>query len=149
MPGGSATAKFAVAGSPVAWKELRAPVELAFRPTVCPMTCTVKLHDVLAARLARLRLTLLVPGTAVMVPPGQDPLRPLGLATTTPAGSVSVKPTPVSGSAAFGLTMVKVRKENIPTPMVGGENVLVMVGGVVGAQLGNLTAPIRVVLPLL
>src|SRR4051812_18676913 len=44
-----------------------------------------------------------------MVPAPQEPVRPLGVATTRPAGSVSVNATPVRPLAAFGLVSVNDR----------------------------------------
>src|SRR5438093_672092 len=65
-------------------------------------------QDVPAARVPPLRLTLDEPAVAVMVPPPHEPVRPFGVATTRPAGSVSVKATPVRGVPAFGFVSVKV-----------------------------------------
>src|SRR5882672_186825 len=69
---------------------------LFFAPAVVPVTFTLKVHEVLVARVAPDRLTELEPATAVMVPPPHEPVRPFGVATTKPAGRLSVKATPVS-----------------------------------------------------
>src|SRR5215467_1784966 len=59
---------------------------LFFRPAVVPVTLTWNVHTLFAASVAPDRLTPPLPAVAVMVPPPHDPLRPLGVATTRPAG---------------------------------------------------------------
>jgi hypothetical protein len=68
-----------------------------------PETFTAKLHAALAASVAPDKLTLAEPAAAVIVPPLQLPVRPFGVVTTNPAGSVSVNPMPVREVAALGL----------------------------------------------
>jgi hypothetical protein len=97
-------------------------------PAVVPVTFTEKLQEELAANVAPDRLTEPDPAVAVMVPPPQEPARPLGVATTSPAGRVSVKPTPVS-DAELELAMVKPRLVVPPTGMLAAPNALLMVGG--------------------
>src|SRR5437763_836688 len=87
--------------------ELTAPVVLFCAPAAMPVTFTERLHEALGLRLAPERLTLLVPSTAVMVPPPQVPLKLLGVASTSPAGNVSVKAIPFRVVALLGLLMVK------------------------------------------
>jgi hypothetical protein len=53
---------------------------------------------------------LLDPAAAVIVPPPQLPVNPLGDATCSPAGRVSLNPIPVSDCVAFGLLTVKVNE---------------------------------------
>src|SRR5437899_1730407 len=79
---------------------------LFFTPAVVPATFTLKVHDALAANVAPARLTLPEPAVAVMVPPPQLPVRPFGVATTRPAGRLSVNATPVSATVVFGLVML-------------------------------------------
>src|SRR5258708_26247117 len=69
---------------------------LFFAPAAVPVTFTLKVQDALVARVAPDRLTDPAPATAVIVPPPQLPVKPLGVAITRPAGSVSVNATPVS-----------------------------------------------------
>ena len=64
-------------------------------PHSSPLDVTLKLHELLAARVAPERLTVPLAATAVIVPPPHVPDRPLGVATTKPAGSESVNATPV------------------------------------------------------
>ena len=93
------------------------------------MTFTENVHKALAASVAPVRLTTLVAWVAVIVPPPQVPLRPLGVATTKPAGSVSLKPTPLREAPAFGLVMVKLREVAPFSGMLPAPKDLVMVGG--------------------
>jgi hypothetical protein len=73
-----------------------APVVLFFTPTVVPVTFTVIAQVVPGvAMLPPVRLMLPEPAVAVTVPP-QLLVSPFGVATTNPAGNVSVKATPVS-----------------------------------------------------
>ena len=65
-------------------------------PAAIPVTFTENVQELLAAIVPPLRLITLVPAVAVIVPPPQEPVRPFGVETTKPAGSVSLKPTPVS-----------------------------------------------------
>ena len=73
------------------------------------------------------RLMLSPPAVAVVVPP-HVPLKPNGLATTTPAGKVSVNAMPVNG-VALGLVTVKDNADVPPAGMIAGVNALVRVGG--------------------
>jgi hypothetical protein len=54
---------------------------------------------------------------------------PFGVATTKPETSVSEKATPLRAVEVFGLLRVKVIVEVPFTPIVVGENALLMVGG--------------------
>src|SRR5262249_14511082 len=74
-----------------------------------PLTSTTTVQNELIGRPAPLRLIEFEPAVAVAVPP--QPFDKLfGVATTNPAGSVSVKPTTVSGSGfAAGFVIVKVK----------------------------------------
>src|SRR5258708_20195776 len=74
---------------------------LFFTPAVVPVTFTDNVHEALIASVPPDRLTVPEPATAVAVPP-QVLLNPLGVATTRPAGRLSVKATPVSATLAFG-----------------------------------------------
>src|SRR5450759_3261477 len=71
----------------------------------------------------------LAPNMAPAPQPGM--LKPAELPMLRPAGSASVKPTPVSGTA-FGFMIVKVRVEPPFTGITDGENALVMIGGATG-----------------
>src|SRR5262245_28919998 len=80
IDGGATTLIEADAVPPVPpWVELTLPVVLFCRPAAVPVTFTLKLHELLAARVAPDRLMTLVPCVAVIVPPPQEPLNPLGV----------------------------------------------------------------------
>jgi hypothetical protein len=74
--------------------EVTLPVVLFCVPAAAPVTFTEKVHDVLAARAAPVKLITLVPAVAVIVPAPQVPTWPFGVAITSPAGRVSLKPKP-------------------------------------------------------
>ena len=74
-----------------------------------PITFTAKVQEVLAVKVAPERLIRVVPAVAVMAPPPQLPVNPLGVATTRPAGRVSVNPTPDKEYPALLLVAIKVR----------------------------------------
>jgi hypothetical protein len=75
------------------------------------------------------RLMLLLPGVAATVPP-QLLVRPLAVETTRPAGSVSVKPIPVSDTVlVLGLLIEKDRVVLPPTAMEVAPNESLIVGG--------------------
>src|SRR5262249_58027864 len=68
------------------------------------------------------------PAVAVIVRLSQVPMRPLGVATTSPAGSVSVKATPVRLVLGLGLVMVN-DSDVVPlSGMLAAPKALVMVG---------------------
>jgi hypothetical protein len=103
ITGGATTLMLAEAVPPVPPSlEVTAPVTLFFSPADVPVTFTENVHELLAASLAPDKLIRLLPAVAVMVPPAQLPVSPFGVDTTSPAGSVSVKPTPVKDVVVFG-----------------------------------------------
>ena len=59
-------------------------------PTDVPVTLMANVHDAKGANVAPVKLTELEPATAVMVPSKQLPVRPFGVATTSPDGRASV-----------------------------------------------------------
>ena len=97
IEGGATTLRLAEAVPPVPPSvEVTAPVVLFFCPADVPVTFTENVHELLAARLAPARLITFVPCVAVIVPPPQTPISPLGVEITSPAGKLSEKPTPES-----------------------------------------------------
>src|SRR5438552_273467 len=109
--------------------EVIAPVVLFFGPEVVAFTLTEIVHELLIATVPPLRLTLPLPAVAVVVPP-QVLLRPFGVATTSPAGNVSVNATPVSATVfAAGLVIVKVTLVVPFTGIAAAPNALLMLGG--------------------
>ncbi|MFT0743246.1 hypothetical protein NW848_16640 [Synechococcus sp. RC10A2] len=83
-----------------------------------------------AARTPPERLMILVPGIAPKVPP-QVLVRLGGLATSNPAGRLSVKLRPVSWIPEL-LVIVKLRVTGTPTEVVEGLKLLVNVGAAKG-----------------
>jgi hypothetical protein len=75
---------------------------------IVPVTLVAKLQEAPAGSAAPARLMLFELATAVIVPPPQLPVNPLGEDTVRPDGKVSVKPMPLSDSAAFGFERLKV-----------------------------------------
>src|SRR5438105_5712780 len=126
---GAATATLAEAVPPVPPStEVTALVVLFFAPAVVAVTFTLKVHEALDARVALARLMLLDPVAAVIVPPPQLPVSPIGVETTSPDGNVSVKPTPLNVEA-LGLLMVKLSDVDPPTAMLATPKDFVIVGG--------------------
>src|SRR5581483_240567 len=120
----------------VAWAVLPVPplVELmvtllSLLPELVPVTLTLSWQVALVLSVTPLKATLPVPAVAVAVPP-QVFVKPLGEATCTPVGSVSVKLTPVSATVlAAGLARLKVSVEVPPIKMLVGLKALLIVGG--------------------
>ena len=99
IDGGATTLMLAEAVPPVPPSvEVTLPVVLFCSPAAMPVTFTENVQDALAAKVAPDRLITFVLWVAVMVPPPHDPVSPFGVEITRPAGSVSLKPTPVSES---------------------------------------------------
>jgi len=97
-----------VAGAPGgASFEVTVLVVLVCTPIAVPVTFTEKVHEAPGARLAPDRLMLFEPAIAVIVPP-HEPVRPLGVDTISPDGSVSVNVSPVS-AIEFGFVSVKLK----------------------------------------
>ena len=108
--------------------EVTALVVLFLAPAVVPVTFTVIVQEPLAGRPPLTSATLPVPATAVTVPPHVF-ASPFGVATTRPAGSVSVKPTPLSAVPGLGLVSVNVSVVVPFTTMLAAPNALAIVGG--------------------
>src|SRR5262249_7028064 len=83
------------------------PVVLFCWPAAVPVTFTAKVQELLAAMVPPDKLITLVPCVAVIVPAPQEPLNPLGVEMIRPAGSVSLKATPVSPTVVLLFWMVK------------------------------------------
>src|SRR5207244_9063360 len=96
IDGGATTVRLAVLlAAPVPPSvDVTAFVVLLFVPAVVPVTLTEHVHDEPAPGDAVLvppeSLIEPLPATAVTVPAPQEPARPFGVATTRPAGRVSV-----------------------------------------------------------
>jgi hypothetical protein len=96
IEGGATTLMLAEAVPPVPPSvEVTLPVVLFLVPAVVPVTFTLNVQELLAAIVPPERLIVPVPAVAVTVPAPQVPVRPFGVATTRPAGNVSLNATPV------------------------------------------------------
>lgn len=127
---GPATLRLAEAVSPFPPSvEVTALVTLFLAPVLVPETFTAKLHAALAASVAPERLTLADPAAAVMAPPPQLPVKPLGVATTRPAGKESVKPIPDKEALALGFVMVNVNDVAPFKVTLTAPNCFVIAGG--------------------
>src|SRR5713101_965372 len=113
--------------------EVTALVVLLLLPAVVPVTFTENVHDDPAAgdavSVPPAKLIVPLPAVAVIVPLPQEPVRFGVAATTTPAGKLSLKPTPLSALAVFGLVMVKLSVLLELNGTLVGLNALLMVGG--------------------
>ena len=98
-------------------------------PTVVAVTVTATVQLAPAASVAPLNVTELDPAVPVAVPPQVDE-NPLGVAMTSPAGSVSENATPVR-SAPPGLLSVTVSEVEVLMPIVELPKAIVMAGGAV------------------
>src|SRR6266852_5896296 len=148
IDGGATTVRIAVLlTAPVPPSvELTAPVVLLLLPAVVPVTSTEKVHDEPAAGDAVSvppdKLMVLLPAVAVIVPLPQEPVTLGVAATTTPAGKLSVKPTPLSALAVFGLVMVKLNVLVAFNAMLVGLKPLLMVGGATTVRLALEVFPV-------
>jgi len=101
---------------------------LFFTPGATPRTVTTIVHEVPGASVAPDRLAEVAPAVAVALPP-QLFVNPFGVATTSPAGRLSVKASPVSDAPVLGLPTVKVSDVVPLVEIVVEPNTFVIVGG--------------------
>src|SRR3954470_7031354 len=78
------------------WTDDTSEVVLLCKPDAMPVTSTENVQLLALVKVAPDSDTDPVPAPAVIVPPPHDPVSPLGSATASPDGNVSVKPTPVN-----------------------------------------------------
>jgi len=111
-------------------------------PAAMPVTFSDSAHDPLTAKVAPDKLTEVLPGTAVSVPP-HVLVTPLGVDTTSPAGRVSVKATLVSGIVfKAGLTNANDSDVEPFIGMLAAPNVLVIAGGAATVKLAVAVLPV-------
>src|SRR5271167_1720663 len=108
MENASPTVICAVAVLPVPPLSELTVTELICTPSLLPVTFTENVQVAPAASEAPVKDTVFEPGVAVATPL-QVLVKALGVATNKPAGRVSVKLTPESDVAAFGLVMLNVK----------------------------------------
>ena len=133
MPGGKipTTVRLAFEVLPVPPLSELTVTLLFLTPAVRPVTLTLKLQEAPPARLASANWTNELPAVAVIVPPPQDPISPLGVATISPTGRLSTKPTVDKAAVAFGLLSVKLRLVVLFNGTLAAPKTLVMLGGAV------------------
>jgi hypothetical protein len=108
--GGGTTVRLALDVFPVPPFVELSVTRLFFDPAVVPVTFTLKVQEDPAATGPPDRVTLPLPGTAVIVPPPHEPVSPFGVATDKPDGRLSVNAASVSVTAAIaGWVIVKLR----------------------------------------
>ena len=130
IDGGATTARLADAVPPVPpFVEVTAPVVLFCAPAVIPVAFTEKLHEELAAKVEPDKLTLPAPAVAVIVPPPQVPVSPFGVATTSPAGNVSLKAIPDKLCVVLLFWIVKVKEVEPFSGTLAAPNALMITGG--------------------
>lgn len=149
MEGGATTTMDAEAVPPVPPSvEVMSPVVLFCVPGAIPTIFTENVHEPPAGSVPPERFTTDAPEMppVVMVPAPQEPVRPFGVATFRPTGSVSPKPIPVRATVPLGLVTVKVSVVVPFSGMLAAPNALVSVGGAVTVRvaLEVLPAPLSV-----
>ena len=126
--GGPTTVRLAVDVLPVPpFVEVTSTL-LFFTPAVVPVTFAETVQDAPGARDAPESETEDAPATAVAVPP-HVLLKPLGVATTSPAGKPSVNATPLNVLLTFELLIEKLKLVVPFSGMLAAPNVFVMLGG--------------------
>src|SRR5438445_94097 len=129
ITGGATTVMLALAVGPAPSSAVVNWVELFFTPAVVLVRLTVKIQLLSVANVAPERETDDEPATAVIVPPPHDPDKPFGVLTTSPAGKLSVNPTPFSAEVKLLLVIVNVNDVTPFKGTVGPKNALVKDGG--------------------
>ena len=129
--GGATTVTAALAVFPVPASFEVLVTELFFTPAVAPVTSKVIAHTVITqeevtASVPPARLTDEAPAAAVMVPV-QVVITFGGVATSRPAGRLSVNAKPVSARLELGLAIAKLSDVEPPSGMDAAPNVLEMV----------------------
>jgi hypothetical protein len=141
IEGGTTTATLAVAVTPVPPSvDVIAAVVLFCTPITVPVTFTENVQEAFAARLAPTKLTFVSLALAVIVPSPHVPVRPLGVDTTKPDGSASVRPIPLKAAVAFGFVIVKLRLVVPFNARKATPKVFVMVGGATTVRVAVLLA---------
>jgi len=113
--------------------EVIALVVLFLVPVLVPVTLTEKVQEEPAAgdavNVPPDRVMALLAAVAVIVPLPQEPVMLGVVATTTPAGKLSMKATPLNALAVFGLVIVKLKVLLPFNATLVGVKPLLIVGG--------------------
>src|ERR1700691_438269 len=142
MVGGRATDRLAVAVAPVPpLVDETVPVVLVCAPEAVPVTFTVSVQDAETAMFPPVRLTLPPPATAVAVPP-HVLTNAFGVATSSPAGNVSVNATSNCATVlAAGLVRVNVRLVVPFNAISCAPNALAIDGGATTMRVAEVVRP--------
>lgn len=105
------------------------PVVLFFAPSLVPVTFTTIVQVLFAALDRADTLIEFAPAVAVTVPPPQLFTKPFGVATTKPAGRLSVKAMLVKAVEGFALPIVNVKLVVPFKAILVAPNALEIVGG--------------------
>jgi len=141
IDGGATTASVAVAVFPVPpLVELTAPDVFVNEPGVAASTFATTVHELFPAIVPPVKLMLVPPAVAEAAPP-QLFVKPFGVATTKPVGSVSLNATPLSATVLpVGLVIVNVSALVPFTGMELGLNPLAIDGGATTVKVAVLLA---------
>src|SRR5579871_617483 len=114
---------------------------LVSTPAVVPVTFTFTVHEVPGAKDTPERVTELLPATADGLVEHVE-LRLFGVATTKPAGKLSVKAMPFRVLTEFGLVIVNVNPEVPFKGMLVGLNAFVIEGGLMTVSIAVEVFPV-------
>jgi hypothetical protein len=143
--GGASTVTVAVAVLPVPPLMEETVTALVSTPAATPVTFTEKIQFIPEASAAPVRFTVELPATAVMGPPPHEPVSPFGVATTNPAGKLSVKEMPISVSGfPAGFETAKVKLVVPPSGIEVAPKALEIDGGPSTATLAVAVLPIPI-----
>jgi hypothetical protein len=140
IPGGATTVMFAFAVFPVPPSFDVTVTLLVIAAAIIPVTFSVIVHIPFAGIVPPVSDTVPDAAVAVTDPPHMPP-SPFGVATTRPAGKVSVNATPVSPTA-LGLVIVKLSVVVPPSGIVGAPNILLIVAGLSTVTLAEAVFPV-------
>src|SRR5579872_143567 len=139
MLGGATTVRVPPAGKLLPPSTELTVTVLVIAPAAVPLMLTVTVQVAFTARVITGSVTVLDPATAVAPP--QVPPTFAGVPTTMPLGSVSVKPTPVSGIVLVAGLVIEMVMPLLPfRGTEAGLNDLVTVGGAPTARVAVLLA---------
>src|ERR1700691_445278 len=98
-------------------------------PAKLAVTFTENAHEALVATVPPERVMVCDLDAAKIAPLPQVPFRPLGVETARPAGKLSLNARPVSATAEFGFTIVKLREVEAPSAIEDAPNTSLIDGG--------------------
>ena len=141
--GGATTVILALAVLPVpAFPDVTATL-LLLAPAAAPVTFTTMVQDPETGSVAPEREMEELPADAVIVPPPQLPVSPLGDATCNPAGRLSVNATPVSAIAfGAGFVSVNVSEVSLFRGTLNAPKALLIVGGLATVRVPEAALPV-------